>query len=148
MRASLTESIAHGDGAESYPAGSIVLCQSCLKPLYRLERGIGVGESAARSVDAYRPVRPQDVYALMDAIDPGVATAARLWTVETLKAHCQTIPELRAGAPALCPCCGHSFVKVRAIEAAEVMDRAYVMELVTIPPGRQLKGREVRAWVQ
>lgn len=148
MRQSVRDSIAAGDGAESYPAGSIVLCQSCLKPLYRLERGIGVGESAAKSVDAYRPVRPQDVYGLMEAIDPGVATMARLWTVETLKAHCHKIPELRTGSPAVCPCCGNSFVRVRAVEAAEVIDRAYVMELVTIPPGRQLRGREVRAWAQ
>ena len=146
MRASLRESIAQGE--ESYPAGSIVLCQHCLKPLYRLERGIGTGETAGRSVDAYRPVRPRDVYRLMESIDPGVAATARLWTEASLIDHCHAIPELRSGSPALCPCCGHSFVKVRALEAAEVIDRAYVMELVTIPPGKQLQGREARAWAQ
>ena len=146
MRASLKESIAQGE--ESYPAGSIVLCQSCLKPLYRLERGIGTGESAGRSVDAYRPVRPSDVYRLMESIDPGVAAVARGWTVDALANHCHGIPELRSGSPALCPCCGNSFVRVRALEAAEVIDRAYVLELVTIPPGKQLQGREARAWVQ
>lgn len=133
-------------GVESYPAGSVVICQGCLKPLYRLERGIGVGEPAGRSVDAYRPIQPRDIYALMGAMDPGVAASLREWKPDKIKAHCASIPELRSGSPALCPCCGQSFVRVRAVEAGEVLDRAYVLELVTIPPGRQVLGKEVRAW--
>lgn len=138
--------MAASPGVESYPAGSVVLCQGCLKPLYRLERGIGVNETAGRSVDAYRPIQPRDIHALMESLDPGVAASLRGWSPESAKAHCDAIPELRAGAPALCPCCGQSFVRVRAVEAGEVLDRAYVMELVTIPPGRQIRGREARAW--
>ena len=131
---------------ETYPAGSIVLCQHCLKPLYRLERGIGVGERGGASVDAFKPVQVKDLVALVDAMDAGVASMARSWTVQEATEHCKRIPDAVSGAPMLCPCCGHSYPRVRADEAGELHDRAYVLELVTIPPGRALSGKEARAW--
>jgi hypothetical protein len=88
----------------------------------------------------------KDFAQLTDAIDAGVSAAMKQWTAEERKAHCDAIPEIKSGAPMLCPCCGASYVRVRAAEAGEVIDRAYVVELVTIPPGRTLSGKEARAW--
>jgi hypothetical protein len=37
----------------------------------------------------------------------------------------------------LCPLCTACFVQVLSVEKDEVMDRAYVIELVTLPPEGQ-----------
>jgi hypothetical protein len=146
MRVALAESTPRAGTGDGYPAGSIVICQGCLKPLYILQRGIGLGERAGRSASAFRPFQMKDFAQLTDAIDAGVSAAMKQWTAEERKAHCDAIPEIKSGAPMLCPCCGASYVRVRAAEAGEVIDRAYVVELVTIPPGRTLSGKEARAW--
>lgn len=136
------------DSGEGYPKGSIVLCQSCLKPLYVLERGIGPGSKAGRSVDAFRPFEMLDFSVLAHSMDAGVSAQARAWTTSERAEHCRKITRPKAGDPMLCPACGHSYTRVVADEAAEVIDRAYVVELVTIPPGRTLQGREARAWAR
>lgn len=148
MRLGIAETTprAAAQGTEGYPAGSIVLCQNCLKPLYILERSIGVGERGGRGADALRPFQVRDFDRLGQAIDAGVAAAMLNWTPQARAEHCRRIPVPKTGEPMLCPCCGHSYPRVRAAEAAEVTDRAYVIELVTIPPGRALSGKEARAW--
>lgn len=149
MRPGLQDAQRAAGGIEDgYPRGSVVICQGCLKPLYVLIRGIGVGERAGRSVSAYRPVNEGDLQRLVDSVEPGVSALVKTWTAEERRQHCQSIPELRSGSPALCPCCQHSFVRVRAVDAAEVLDRGYTFELVTIHPGQMVSGKEARAWVR
>jgi hypothetical protein len=148
MRVALAESTPRAGTAEGYPAGSIVICQGCLKPLYVLLRGIGPGERAGRSASAFRPFQMKDFARLNDSQDAGVAGAMAAWSDEDRKTHVDSIPEVKSGSPMLCPCCGASYVRVRAAEAGEVIDRAYVVELVTIPPGRTLSGKEARAWTR
>lgn len=136
------------DSQSGYPAGSIVLCQNCLKPLYVLERGIGAGERGGRGADALRPFQVKDFDRLSNALDAGVAAAMLNWTPQAREEHCRKIPVPKTGDPMLCPCCGHSYPRVRAATAGEVIDQAYVIELVTIPPGRALSGKEARAWAR
>lgn len=143
-RKSVQDSIAASPAGnhELYAKGSIVICVSCAAPLYRLERGIYIGERAGRSADAYRPVRVQDLVELRarEDIDAGVRTVLLAQSPAQLAAHCDRIPELRTGMPLACPICTRAFVAMRSsgnpAEASETIDRGYVIELVTIgPPG-------------
>ncbi len=43
-------------------------------------------------------------------------------------------PRPRAGDTPICPLCGGLWLKSRAVERDEVMDKAYVLEMITIPP--------------
>lgn len=138
MRQTLVETLEHATAVE-YPKGSVVICHDCLMPLYILTRGIGFGERAGRTVSAYRPVSERDLEVLAEGKD---------WPADKRRQHCQRIPELKTGDPALCPCCGNSFVRVTATTADEVIDRAYTFELVTIPPGAPVSDRQERAWVR
>lgn len=153
QRASVRASIAASPAGnhERYPAGSIVVCVSCAAPIYRLERGIGIGERAGRSADAYKPVRLIDLQQLLarEDVEPGIRAVLAGKTALELKAHCERIPDLRAGDPLACPACGRAFVAARSTEASETRDRGYVIELLTIPPlgqpGTRLKGGAVHA---
>jgi hypothetical protein len=145
-RRSVQDSIAASPAGNhaGYPAGSIVICVSCAAPIYRLERGIAIGEKTGRTADAYRPVRLKDLVELRDREDAnaGVRAVLTAQSPAQLQAHCDRIPELRAGMPFVCPCCTRPFVAVRSSpdprEANETLQRGYVIELVTIPPsGRQ-----------
>lgn len=135
MRAGVDESIAAA-GTDRWPAGSIVVCTSCGQPLYRLIRGIGAGERLGRSVSAFAPVEWRDLAALMGRTDlePGLRARWRAEPKATWDERCQRIPAPRTGMPAVCPLCGDVFVQARAVEAEAFLDRAYVVELVTIPP--------------
>lgn len=148
MRAGLADAIQAAGHEEGYSKGSIVICQHCLKPLYRLSRGISVGERANRTVDAYVPVDERDLDQLTRSTGraSGVAAVLRAWTPEQRRAHCESIPTLRSGSPALCPACGHSYVRVRAPEAAEVVDQAYTWELFTLPPEAIAPPLVIRRW--
>lgn len=150
MKATLQDSIRQAGHMEGYARGSIVLCAQCLVPLYELTRSIDIGEKAHRSVSAYRPLSAHDLdqLAQRDTTEPGVAAMLGGWTLERKRQHAAAIPELHTGSPALCPACGQSFVQVRALEAAEVIDRAYTFELVTLAPRRPLSERLVRAWTR
>lgn len=149
MRDSLRESLASRGAADvQYAKGSIVLCGACLKPLYRLDRSIFSGDKVSRTASAYRPVTLMDLADLEQRSDvPSHAALVRSWTPEARKAHVDTIPDLKTGDPALCPVCDRSWVRVRAVEANEVVDRAYVWELVTIPPAEPVEAHVARAWV-
>lgn len=120
-----------------YPKGSIVLCQQCLKPLFVLERGIGMGERAGRAADAFRPIRPQELETVADGSQ---------WSADQRRQHCEAIPAPRAGTEMFCPCCQHTYVRIVAVTGAEVIDRAYTLELITIPPGADRTDRQERAW--
>ena len=152
MRASLEESLAQrGNRGRDvlYEKGSTVLCAACMKPLFTLARPIYSGEKVSRTVDAYRPVSMADLAALADRMDVmSVAVLLRHWTLEERRAHCDHIQAPKTGDPALCPCCGVSWPRVRAVEAAEVLDHAYVWEPVTIPPARPVPPAVYRRWAQ
>lgn len=139
MRQALRDSLGRrGHGAARYPRGSIVVCVSCGKPIYKLDRGIGAGERAGRSVQAFRPVSMADVRAIgrrRDAVvDPGIVAAFRAWTPAEVAAHVAALREPRAGDPMVCPVCGDVFARARASEVSDTCDRAYVIELVVLPP--------------
>ena len=148
MRAGLADAIHVAGHEEGYAKGSIVLCQHCLKPLYRLSRGISVGEKANRTVDAYQPVEESDIEQLTRSTGraAGVAAVLQAWTPDQRRAHCQAIPTLRTGSPALCPFCAHSYVRVRAPEREEFIDRAYTWELFTLPPDAIAPPLVIRRW--
>lgn len=140
MRAALEHSIArHGGQPDAYEKGSIVICTSCARPLYRLERGIGIGEKAGSFISAFAPVRAADLVILRDRTDVDAGVRAHLKTEPNLAHYADRIATPRTGQPALCPFCDQVFVQGRSVEVADTRDRAYVWELVTIPPttGRQ-----------
>lgn len=153
MRASLRESvraaaIGHGEDFR-YPQGSIVLCTSCAKPIAILERGISFGDKAGQMASAFAPLRVQDLELLKERrdIDAGVIAWVNALTPETRKTHLDKLHRFKTGDPAMCPCCQHVFVQVVSVERREALDRAYVIELVTIPPQGQkvlpVRGRQI-----
>jgi hypothetical protein len=135
MRAALQESIARA-GGDRWAAGSIVVCTSCGRPIYRLTRGIGAGEKVGRSVEAFAPVEWRDIEALIQRqdLEPGLRARWRSETREQWRERLAAIPPPRSGDPCKCPLCTNVFVQARAGEPTEFLDRAYVVELVTIPP--------------
>jgi hypothetical protein len=136
MRESLIESLGTRKAADvQFVAGSIVLCCACLKPLYVLQRSIYSGEKTSRTVDAYRPVTLADIAGMEARADnPGLAATVRLWSDAVRAEHVGKIPDVKTGSAALCPCCGKSWVRVRATSKEEFTDLAYVWELVTVLP--------------
>lgn len=160
MRASLKQSLmdtAAGDQADfRYPKGSIVLCTACAAPIAILEQGIALGDKAGRMAQAFAPLRDADLETLgaREDIDAGVRAWVRSLTAETRKAHLDKLCRFKAGDPAICPCCHHGFMQVISVEKTETLDRAYVLELVTIPPqGHKvlaIRGRQIgqgKGWI-
>lgn len=143
MRASLKQSLldSPAEAGESfrYPAGSIVLCTSCAAPIAVLEQGVALGDKAGKLAQAFKPLRPLHLEALArrEDIDAGVRAWARGLTPDQQRAHLAALVEFRAGDPMICPCCHRCFVQVLSVERSEVLDKAYVIELVTIPPEGQ-----------
>lgn len=134
MRTALQRSIARQPQATYYERGSIVICTSCARPLFRLERGIDVGEKAGRSVSAFVPVTVADLETLRERPDVDAGVRALLRAEPSLRHYADRIAAPRTGQPALCPFCQQVFVQGRTSEAADTIDRAFVWELVTIPP--------------
>lgn len=136
MRAALAESLARpAVSAEGYVAGSIVICLSCARPLYRLERGVAVGETPSRAIDAFRPVRVSDLDALRDRPDVDAGVRAHIVAAAGhLHAYTESIPLPRMGAKMICPFCEAPWVVGRTAERQDTHDRAFVYELHTIPP--------------
>ena len=138
MRRSLIDAarVSPDPNQREYARGSIILCNHCALPIYRLERGIGIGEKAGRAVSAFKPVRLRDVLWLVGRVDvdPGLRATLGMMTIAEHRALIDHIGEPRTGDPALCPHCGHGFVQARTVERAETIDRAYVWELLTVPP--------------
>lgn len=138
MRQSLQKSLAHSPvkGFERYPKGSIVLCQSCAKPVFKLDTAICLGDKAGQMASAFKPLSLLDLADLGGRvdIDAGVRALVKAMTPEQRKAHIDSLREMRSGDPMLCPVCRDCFVQVVSVDKTEALDRAYTVELVTIPP--------------
>ena len=159
MRESLKKSIADSPvkNQDRYPKGSVVLCNACAEPIFKLDRAIALGDGAGRLASAMKPLDVKDLVALgdRDDIDAGVKASVQAKTREDLVAHAQKLHEVKAGDPMLCPLCSCCFVQVLAVGKHEVLDRAYVIELLTIPPQGDgtpppVRGRQIGAdkeWV-
>ena len=155
MRASLKQSLKDtiaGDQQDfRYPKGSIVLCTACAAPIAILERGIALGDKAGRMASAFAPLRAQDLETLgaREDIDAGVRAWVRALTADQRKDHLSKLHRFKAGDPAICPICRHGFMQVLSVERTETLDKAYVLELVTIPPQGQkvvaVRGRQIGA---
>lgn len=136
MRESLKKSIDDRAGFERYPKGSIVLCQSCARPIFKLDFGLTLGDKGGQAAKAFKPVSSADLDGLQarQDIDAGVRATINLWTPEQRKAHLDALHEVKTGDPMTCPICHDTFVQVLAVTKHEVLDKAYTIELVTIPP--------------
>jgi hypothetical protein len=124
----------------AYPTGSIVVCYACGKPLYRLQANIYVGEKPSRSAWKYAPITVADLQTLtarMD-LDAGIRASIKFMSAEDQRTHCEQIPTLKAGSFLDCPSCTKPFVFARTSSTAEgkaeFTDRAFVIQLATIPP--------------
>lgn len=160
MRKSLKHSLADSpvDAGESfrYPKGSIVLCNACAVPVAVLEQGIALGDKAGRMVNALKPLRDHDVttLALREDIDAGVMVWARSLNPVARKAYLEKLHPFKTGDPMQCPTCGGCFVQIIAVERDAVLDKAYVIELLTLPPEGQrvvaVRGKQIgadKAWL-
>lgn len=147
MRESLKRSLGHTPAGafERYPKGSIVLCNACSLPIFKLETGISLGDKAGKVTGAFKPLLLSDLEALGDRedIDAGVKAAVKSMTRMQKLEHIGKMREVRNGDPMLCPACGDCFVQVVSVDKHEVLDKAYTVELLTIPPAGQ-KGTPVR----
>lgn len=148
MRESLKRSAAHSPDRrfERYPKGSIVLCQACARPVFKLDATVTLGAKCGQMARAFKPVSVLDLVALADRedIDVGVLAFVRALTPEMMQAHVDTLREMRTGDPMLCPSCNDCFVQVTSTERNEALDRSYVVELLTIPPsgvGAPIRGK-------
>lgn len=155
MRASLRQSLADtpagaGEGFR-YPKGSIVLCNACTAPVAVLERGIALGDKGGRMAAAFAPLRAADLDTLArrEDIDAGIRAWAMRLNPEERHTFLSGLHEFRAGDPMVCPTCDRCFVQVLSVEKDEVLDRAYVVELLTIPPEGQkvvaIRGKQIGA---
>jgi hypothetical protein len=144
MRQALLESIGTST-QDRYPKGSIVICVSCGHPIYRLERGLGLGEPMGRARDAFVPVSPHDVIELRERLEIDTGVRACVRALVDVRDYCDTIPRPISGTPATCPKCDQVFVQARSAENSDTLDRAYVWELSTIPPrgAHPLRGGDI-----
>lgn len=133
MRQALIDSIGHST-QDGYPKGSIIVCVSCGKPIYRLERGIGIGEGLGRARDAFVPVTPADIDYIVSRsdLDPGVRAHVR--EIQDVRQYCDAIARPTAGTPATCPKCDQVFIQTRTGEQSDTIDRGFVWEPTYIPP--------------
>lgn len=160
MRHSLKQSLKDtpASGFERYPKGSIVLCNACSLPVAKLDYGIALGDKAGRMAGAFKPLTTADLDTLLlrEDIDAGVHAWVRSLTPDARKTYLAKLHEYRAGDPMLCPLCQGCFVQVLSVEKNEVLDRAYVIELVTVAPqgqksvavrGKQLGTTKGKSWL-
>ena len=154
MRHSLRQSVADtpATGFERYPKGSIVVCNACARPVFKLDRAIDLGDKAGQTASAFKPLTNEDLTELAGRsdVDAGLRATVSGWTPEVRKAFIESLREMRAGDPMMCPSCGDCFVQVLSTEKHEVLDRAYTIELLTVPPfgaGRPspLRGKRIGA---
>lgn len=148
MRDSLKQSIKDTPvrGFEKYPKGSIVLCNACAKPVFKLDEPICLGDKGGRMAKAFKPLSVADLVDLGERqdVDAGVKALVNGWDADAKKAHVAGLREVRAGDPMMCPACGDCFVQVISIEKHEVLDKAYTIEMLTIPPKGAGKPAPVR----
>lgn len=136
MRESLRRSLDDGGGLEKYPKGSVVLCNACARPIFKLDRSLHVGDKVGSTASAYKPLDVIDLAVLAERqdIDEGVRSVLRAQTPEERAAHVAELREMRSGDPMICPLCACTFVQVISVERHEVLDKAYTIELLIIPP--------------
>lgn len=137
MRESLRKSIEDGrSGFERYPKGSIVLCNACAKPIFKLDRSLHLGDKAGGSASAFKPLDAVDLAELAERqdIDEGVRVMLKNQSPEDRQNHVNALREMRAGEPMMCPLCKGTFPQVLSTEKHEVLDKAYTLELLVIPP--------------
>jgi hypothetical protein len=145
MRHSLKQSLADSAAGDQvdfrYPKGSVVLCNACARPMAILEQGIPLGARCGRMVSAIAPLSVAQLVELgdRDDIDAGVRAFVKGLTPEQLTAHAEKGVRFTTGDPMICPYCAQCFVQVLSVEKHETLDKAYVIELVTLPP----KGHKV-----
>lgn len=135
MREALRESLA--TGRPTYiPRGSIVICNVCGKPIYRVEVGIDAGERAGRAIRKFVPVTARDLATLIER--PDVHAGTRAWlkaqSWAALMHYAEQIPRPLAGEVPICPKCGHCWCEYRTAEIGDTNDRAVVFEPHIIPP--------------
>lgn len=137
-------------GKVRHAPGDVVICTSCARPLYVLERGINLGDKVGALVDAFAPVTPAILAALAQStsVDAGLSAWARGLTPAAARAHCDAIPRPRRGDPMLCSHCGKVWAQVLTAGTNDTLDRAYTVELLTVPlVGRApaIRGRQIGA---
>jgi hypothetical protein len=95
-----------------------------------------VVHKAGRAVSAFAPISPAILDALADArtVDAGLRAWASSLTTEQRRHHCEGITRPKSGDPMMCPFCLQSFAQVLTSELNDTLDRAYVIELVTVRP--------------
>lgn len=161
MRESLRRSLAHtpAKGFEHYAKGSIVLCNHCARPIFRLDLPVSLGDKAGQLAKAFKPLTVPDMLGLAsrEDVDAGVLALVRSMTMEQVVAHVEKLREMRPGDPMMCPSCGDCFVQVVSVEQNEALDRSYVIELLVVAPqgrGRNapLRGKRIghgpgRDWI-
>lgn len=150
MRPSLKASLAeHGGETFRYPKGSIVLCNACAVPVAKLEQGVNLGDKTGRLVTAFVPLTTADLDTLAgrEDIDAGVRAWVNALTPDARQTYLGNLHEFRTGDPMLCPTCQGCFVQVISVEKDAVLDKSYVIELVTLPPMghkvTQVRGRQL-----
>jgi hypothetical protein len=138
MRHSLKQSLRDtpAQGFERYPKGSTVLCNACGLPIYKLEHGIALGDKGGQSASCFKPLSAMDLQAIEDRddVDAGIRARIKMLTAKEREAILQHTAEPKTGAPMMCSVCHGCFVQVLSLEKSEMLDRAYVIELMTIPP--------------
>jgi hypothetical protein len=138
VRESLKRSIAHtpAAGFERYAKGSIVLCNACAHPVFKLDRGIALGDKTGQMASAFKPLTLADLESLAERvdIDAGLRATVRAMTLEQRVAHLALLREFKTGDPMLCPRCADCFVQVISVDKSEALDRSYTVELLTVPP--------------
>lgn len=138
MRDSLRKSLADSPvkNFERYPKGSIVLCNACAEPIFKLDEAIDLGERAGRAATAFKPLSLADLAELAERpdIDAGIRARIAHWPIAARRDHVHRLVAMKSGDPMICPACQGCFVQVLSVERSETIDRGYVIELLTIPP--------------
>lgn len=157
MRESLKRSLADtpAQGFERYPKGSVVICNACSLPIFRLDIAVDLGAKAGQAAKAFKPLTMADldILANRDDIDAGLQAMVTSMSHEQRARHVAKLREMHAGDPMLCPACNDCFVQVVAVTKHEVLDKAYTIELLTVPPngaGSPIRGRRIgygKDWV-
>ncbi len=135
-RLDVRASLAKDPGFEGYPKGSIIVCGDCWKPVYKLERGITPGDRCGRAASAFAPLTRVDFADLNERpdLDLGWRGLLAIYAMSPDVSAVLDADRPRSGDMALCPACGGQFLKARAVTLGETLDRAYVWEMLWVPP--------------
>ena len=124
----------------------LCLCLVTLAAAETVQKGIPFAsiDGIELKLDLYRP----------DGPPAGLIVWVRSLSPDARKAYLGKLREFVTGDPMLCPLCHGCFVQVLAVERDAVLDKAYVIELVTVPPSGQrgvaVRGKQIgatRDWI-